>query len=364
VTFRVGIIGCGRIVEDAHAPSLAALAGVAAVVALADPSPERRQAVGAVLGAEPAGFDDWQELLARVPLDVAVVAVPHHLHTAAIVDAAGAGVDVVSEKPLANTIDEIDEIAAAVAAAGVRLSVMHNWIRNPDARAAVELVAGGAIGEPFLVRSESIWGVPWAGRDPRGNWRLNQSQSGGGIVIDAVYHAVYASEAEMRSPVAAAYAALADRGGGVEDTALIVLTHENGGLTSIQRSWSVRGGGAGVHEIHGSRGSLRFRQGDPLAVNRIMAGEPPPPAAAPAAPALELFDNDRGAWEPVPVEAAPWWSGIREVFAATFAAWRDGRDAPAGIAEARHVLEVIAALYASAETGRAVSVAGPPAVPR
>jgi predicted dehydrogenase len=358
VTLRVGIIGCGRIVEDAHAPSLLSLADTATVVALADPSAERREAVAAIVGSVPVEHEDWREMLERVPLDVAVIAVPHHLHKAAIVDAAKAGVDIVSEKPLANTLEEIDEIEAAVEAAGIRLSVMHNWLWNSNLRTAVGLVSEGAVGDPFLVRSASIWGVPWASKDPRGNWRLNRAQSGGGIVIDAVYHPIYVSEAEMQSPVVSVYAALASRDSEVEDTAVVVLLHAQGGTTVIERSWAVRGGGSGVHEVHGSRGSLRFRQADPLITNLLMAGQPPPPVAddAPRPPELELFSNDTGAWEPVAVAARPWWSGIRDVFAETFAAWREARPAPAGIAEARHVLDVVTAIYSSAERREAVTI--------
>jgi predicted dehydrogenase len=358
VTLRVGIIGCGRIVEDAHAPSLRSLADTATVVALADPSAERRAAVAAIDGSAPAEYDTWREMLELVPLDVAVVAVPHHLHKAAILDAAKAGVDIISEKPLANTLGDIDEIEAGVVAAGVRLSVMHNWLWNPNIRTAVGLVADGAIGEPFLVRSESIWGVPWASKDPAGNWRLNRSHSGGGIVIDAVYHPIYVSEAEMQSPVVSAFAQLGGGRSDVEDTAVIVLLHAHGGTTVIERSWAVRGGGSGVHEVHGSDGSLRFRQADPLVTNLIMAGLPPPPAAndAPAPPELELFRSDTGAWEPVAVGDGPWWSGIRDVFAQTFAAWQEARPAPAGIAEARHVLDVVTAIYSSAERREAVKI--------
>lgn len=353
--FRIGIIGCGRIVEEAHVPALVGLGEVATVVALADPSAARRQIVAEALSTAPHEYDDWRAMLRSEELDVAVIATPHHLHTAAIVDSAAAGLDIISEKPLATTAEEIEAIADAVAAAGVRLSVMHNWMWNADARTAIELIADGVIGDPFLVRTESIWGVPWASRDPGGNWRLNRAQSGGGIVIDAVYHPIYVSEAEMGQPVVSVFASLADQGSGVEDTAVIVLEHEHGGITSIQRSWAVRGGGIGVHEVHGSRGSIRFHQGDPLVTNRIMAGEPPP-AAGRAAPALELFSTERGVWEPVAVETGPWWAGIRSAFAETFAAWSASRGAPAGIVEASHVLDVVTAIYSSAERRQAVTV--------
>jgi predicted dehydrogenase len=357
--FRLGIIGCGRIVEEAHAPALTALADRAVVTAVADPSAERRAAVSALLQEPPAEYADWREMLRDEQLEVAVIAVPHHLHLEAIVDAAAAGLDVISEKPLATTLDEVDRVAAAIDDAGVRLSVMHNWMENPDARAVIDAVAQGRIGEPFLVRNESIFGVPWQSRDPAGNWRLDAARAGGGVVIDAVYHPIYVAEAEMRSPIVRAFAALGSRTGGVEDTAVIVLEHESGGITSVQRSQVAKGGGAGAHEVHGTEGSLRFRQTDALVLNRIMAGQappPPPPGTAPR-PALEIFQSSVGAWEPIEVEAGPWWSGIRTVFERTFAAWSGGEQAPAGLAAARHVLEVVGAIYASAESGQAVELA-------
>ena len=164
--FRVGIVGCGRIVEDAHAPALRSLSEKTAVVAVADPSEERRAAVAAALGSSPAGFADWSEMFRASEFDVAVVAVPHHLHAPAICDAADAGFDVITEKPLATTLEEVDRVAEALADANVRLSVMHNWMFNPDALAALAAIEAGRIGVPFFVRNESLWGVPWLGEDP------------------------------------------------------------------------------------------------------------------------------------------------------------------------------------------------------
>ena len=361
--FRLGVIGCGRIVEDAHAPALAALSDQAQIVALADPSAERRDAIAKLATAPVTGYGDWREMLKRERLDAAVVAVPHHLHLSAITDVAAAGVDVISEKPLANTVDEVDEIGRAIAKAGVRLSVMHNWMYNPDAQAAIKAAASGRIGDPFLVRNESLLGVAWKSKDPSGDWRKDPRQSGGGIVIDGVYHPIYGSEAEHGSPVVRVFAA--NRGEGeVEDTAVIVLEHANGGIASIQRCHNAKGGGSSAHEIHGSRGSIRFRQSDPLIMNRVMAGEAPPgpaPGSPPPPPALEIFEDATTGWQAIDVPAGPWWSGIQTIFKLTFEAWATGENAPVGLADARHVLEVVAAIYDSAERSEAVEISTGPA---
>ena len=293
-------------------------------------------------------------------LDVAVIAVPHHLHLAAITDASAAGLDVISEKPLANTLEEVDRIGAAIDLAGVRLSVMHNWMFNPDASAVIAAVVEDRIGKPFLVRNESIIGVPWKSKDPAGDWRMEAARAGGGVVIDGVYHPIYVAEAEMQSPIVRVFAALSSRSeqADVEDTALIVLEHANGGITSIQRSHAAAGGGAGVHEVHGTAGSLRFRSSDPLVINLIMAGipPPPPPPGAPVAPAAEIFERSVGSWQPLDVQTGPWWSGIQAVLVQTFDAWSRGEPAPVGFDAARHVLEVVTAIYESDKLGASVDI--------
>ena len=148
----------------------------------------------------------------------------------------------------------------------------------------------------------------------------------------------------------------------MEDTAAILLEHENGGTTSIQRSSASRGGGAGSHEIHGTEGSIRFRQADPAILNLIMAGTPPPPpppgsAARAPSPALEVFESSIGEWRPVELPETPWWEGIRFIFQRTFEAWAAGSDAPVGLADARRTLALVTAAYASAERHEAVEVA-------
>jgi predicted dehydrogenase len=356
---RLGIVGCGRVVEEAHVPALRSLSERATVVALADPSEQRRAAVSAALGTSPDGFAHWDEMLRVSELDVVVIAAPHHLHAPAICDAAAAGVDVIAEKPLATTLEDVDRVAGALADGGVRLSVMHNWMFNPDAQAALAAIHAGRIGTPFLVRNESLWGVPWLGKDPTGDWRTVRSASGGGIVIDGAYHPFYVSEAELCSPVVRVFASVSSQNGDVENTAAILLEHASGGTTSIQRSSASRGGAAGAHEIHGTEGSIRFRQLDAAILNLIMAGTPPPPPPPDAhpAPALEVFEASTGEWRPIELPDTPWWEGMRLIFERTFAAWATGGDAPVGLVEARRALTLVTAAYASAERHEAVEVA-------
>jgi UDP-N-acetyl-2-amino-2-deoxyglucuronate dehydrogenase len=364
---RLGIIGCGRVVEQGHVPALADLSPDAPeVVALADPSAQRRAAVAEALGGTGyAGYDDWRDMFARERLDVAIIALPHHLREAAIADAAAAGVHILCEKPLAMTLDEIDRITRCTEQAGVRLGVMHNWRYSADQQAALDAIRAGRIGDPFLIRNESLWGVPWASADPaHPDWRFSPAHSGGGIVIDAAYHAFYVSEAEMRSPVTQVDATLRTYGdhAAVEDTAVITLTHASGGTTTLQRSWLIRAGGARVHEIHGSAGSIRFTAMDATRQAEVFAGTSRPgsaPTDQSPAPA-EIYEHATGRWSPLlaaPGRPAPWWEGMRELFRLTFQAWAKDEDSPITAANARHNLRLVLAAYESARSGRPIAVA-------
>src|SRR5436190_21082822 len=99
---RLGIVGCGQIVERGHAPALRAAPQVE-VAALADPSERRCRVVAEALGveAEPAVYRDHREMLARVDLDAVLLATPPSLHRAQALDAFAGGCHVVCEKPLA-----------------------------------------------------------------------------------------------------------------------------------------------------------------------------------------------------------------------------------------------------------------------
>jgi predicted dehydrogenase len=179
------------------------------------------------------------------------------------------------------------------------------------------------------------------------------------------YHALYVSEREQRAPIVRVAAALGSFGNdsGVDDTGAVVLVHANGGISVVQRCWLAQGGGAGAHEIHGTRGSIRFAQLDTRVMSHIFQGDYGAAAAASrdvdAGPPVEIFENEVGEWAPLELSPGPlnWWDGIREVFRQTLARWSIGESAPVGIASARHTLAAVEACYLSAERGTSVELA-------
>ena len=364
---KLGIIGCGRVVEEAHIPALRSLGEPFRVVAVCDPNPERRAAVSSAASPafSPAEFDDWRAMLRSADIDTAVVAVPHDLHETAIIDALDAGVDVLSEKPVAPTLAAHDRIAAAARDRGARFGVMHNWQFNPEIVSALNSITEGRIGEPFLVRNEAVWGAPWASGDKTSaNWRLVRSRSGGGIVLDGAYHAIYVAERALSAAVSTVLSSFGTNGpGDVEDTASVVLVHAGGATTVIQRCWASTGGGIGVHEIHGTSGSIRFPQPNADVLTHIFSGDYAAAAelddSSRTRSSVDICDRASGGWKPLNANHRPsnWWDGIKEVYRLTAEAWAAGDEAPVPLSAARHVMAVIEAAYLSAARGSAINVA-------
>ncbi|HEY3412427.1 MAG TPA: Gfo/Idh/MocA family oxidoreductase [Armatimonadota bacterium] len=266
------IIGCGRIVQDHHVPAWQAL-GRAAVSdwTIADPTSESRYAVQMALGV-PAqhAYSDYRALLLRERPDFAVVNSPHVSHETIVIDCLRVGVPVLVEKPMAATLSAARRMIAVSEAEGVPLGVIHNYRSRPQSELARKLLADGAVGRPFLYRTESL-GMGWhpgaAGYDA--DWRIRRAAAGGGCLLDNGYHGVYLSQ-DFCGTVESVFARIGALRPGVEveDTALLLVTHEGGATTSLQAAWSLGGESAAVNEIYGDEGTMRFEPDGTVAISR------------------------------------------------------------------------------------------------
>ena len=263
---NVGIVGCGRIIEEGHAPAFAKLSDRFRVVAVADPSAIRRDLIADRFGV-PAQhrFTDWQDLLALEAVELVDMALPHFLHLSSLQAAAASGKAVLMEKPMATSIEEADSIMAAVADSSRPACLIHNYLWRPEIRRGLELIGAGAIGRPHLFRSEGFSPSHYpgaAGYDP--DWRTKSARGGGGVIIDNAYHYCYMSEALLGSPVESVYAGFGTyvHEIDVEDLGLIQLGHANGSHSLIVQGWT--GPGQAASEVHGAEGVLslpRFGRG-------------------------------------------------------------------------------------------------------
>ena len=148
---RVGVVGVGHLGQH-HARVYAGLPGVA-LAGVVDPDPARRAEMTARFGVPAHADHRW--LLGRV--DAASVAVPAKSHGPVVADLLAGGVDVLVEKPIAETVAEADALVALAAARGRILQVGHIERFNGAVRALQELVDS-----PGFIEVHRL--APYAGR--------------------------------------------------------------------------------------------------------------------------------------------------------------------------------------------------------
>jgi myo-inositol 2-dehydrogenase/D-chiro-inositol 1-dehydrogenase len=225
---RVGIVGCGRI-GRMHAGILTAAPGFV-VAALADAVPAAAEAVSASTGAPVMSIE---ALVASPDVDTVAICSSTDTHADLTVAAATAGKAVFCEKPMSLGLAEVDRALAAVDAAGVPFMIGFNRRFDPAHRSVRDAVADGDIGELHLLRITS--------RDPAPPPPEYVAGSGG-IFLDMAIHDFDMARYVAGSEVVEVYARGAVRvdprigEAGDVDTAVTLLVHADGALTTIDNS--------------------------------------------------------------------------------------------------------------------------------
>src|ERR1043166_5504676 len=101
---KVGIIG-SQFQADIHAESFRLMPDEAEVVAVASPTPGNAEQF-AKKHQLPRFYTDYRQMLAEPDIEMVTIAAPNALHAQMTIDAAGAGMHVVCEKPLCMTLEE------------------------------------------------------------------------------------------------------------------------------------------------------------------------------------------------------------------------------------------------------------------
>ncbi len=345
---RVGLIGGGGIVQRTHALGYQALQDLVQVVALADISEANRARAGAQLGVpEAQRYREYRDLLARAPIDTVVVATPHALHAEQVIAAAEAGKAIISEKPMAVTLDEANAILAAVERHHVFYTVVHNFLFTAAVQGAAALLHEGSLGTPILGHGEMLGNKPSETTTMDRDWRASRAM-GGGALIDSSYHELYTVERLMGSPVRSVQARVATLKFPIDadDTAVLLLEHANGRLSTVMAAWHSR---APAH-----RGRWVWINGTQGAVRVVYNDEAP----------LARSSGAASRWEPVAPRTLP---GVEEPIAgdrtghaaflrAALQALEHGRPPPVSGVQARHNLAIIEAARRASLERRAIEV--------
>lgn len=244
---RVGVAGVGRI-GRMHADIAARQVPRTRLVAVADVVPDACAEVARDHQVPAMSVD---ELIEAPEVDAIAICTPSATHVDLVVRAAAVGKAVFCEKPVSLDVTEVDRALAAVEAAGVPFMVGFNRRFDPGHRSVRRAIVSGAIGEVQLARITS--------RDPAPP-PADYLAGSGGIFVDMTIHDFDMARYLVGSPVVRVFATgavLVDPAIGAAgdlDTAVVVLTHASGAITTIDNSRQAVYGYDQRVEVLGSRG--------------------------------------------------------------------------------------------------------------
>jgi len=351
---RVGVVGVGWAGHQ-HVAAYHAQPGVQ-VAAIAGLEAPVRTSLAAEYGIEHE-VARWEDLLELDGLDAVSVAVPTFLHAPITIAALERGMHVLSEKPIARSVEEATAMVDAARAAGRVLEVAFNHRQRGDIQKLKSVIDAGRLGRPYYAKA---WWLRRRGIPTLGSWFTRAELAGGGPLLDIGVHVLDYSLFLLGHPSitavsASTYDLLGTAGFGsdpesgksgatgastfdVEDLATVFMRLEDGGTLQVEASWAAHRSDKDQFGItlYGTEGGAEL-----IVVDMEPSGS------------LRIFTDDDG----VPAETrltAPPGRGHKAVVEQFVAKIRSGDTAGADGAGAAELARVVDACYRSAAEQREI----------
>ncbi len=182
---RVGVVGCG--IGKSHVAAYQSLPEQFQVVAVCDVDETKAPAVADEYRI-PRVVPAIAELCKMDDVDVVDICTPTYLHYAQTMHALEAGKHVICEKPVAGSLQAVDELIKAEAQAGRRVMPIFQYRFGVGAQKLKFLIEQGVTGRAYMTTAETLWrrraayyAVPW-----RGKWHTEL----GGALLSLAIHAL------------------------------------------------------------------------------------------------------------------------------------------------------------------------------
>jgi len=261
--------------------------GKAEITAVWDDNAERGSEWAARLGAD---FEpDLDKLLARDDVEAVVCDTPTTAHHDVLIKAAKAGKHIFTEKALAPTLAECEEIKAAIEEAGVTFVISYPQRGRSCVQFARRMMAEGAFGQITMVRSRD------AHNGVSGNWLpaywFEEKDAAGGAMMDLGCHPMYLLAYLCGKPKRITGMFTSPFGKPVDENAVAIAEFDNGVLGVAETAF-VSASSPQTLEVYGTEGSM-IAHGEEIRFTSSKykdgAVVPPAPEAKPA-PLLQFVD--------------------------------------------------------------------------
>jgi len=334
----IGVVGCG--IGQAHVCGYQSLPDQFEVRAICDIDKARAREVATAVDI-PRVSTDLAELCGMDDLDVIDICTPSYLHASQVQQVLAAGKHAVCEKPVAGSLQDLDALIQAEVESGRRVMPIFQYRFGHGLQKLKWLIEEGIAGRPFLTTVETAWrrrseyyATPW-----RGKW---ETELGGALVTLAVHaHDVLCHVLGPAASVSAHTATLVNPIE-TEDCVSVSLEMTDGSLASL----SVTTGSAAEISRHRFCFSNLTAESNTQPYNNtadpwVFTGDSPE--------LQKQIEETLARFSPLP-------EGYVGQFHRFYHALHDETELPVTLSDARASLELITAIYHSAETGQSVTL--------
>jgi UDP-N-acetyl-2-amino-2-deoxyglucuronate dehydrogenase len=294
-------------------------------------------------------------------VDAVVISTPNHLHRSQAIAAIEAGKHVLLQRPVAASLADAEAIADAAARSTRTVGLYMSYFDQPLIHDLRDMRAAGWLGQMVQGHARLMHqgGMMWSDQALAGQhtWRGSVEQTGGGCFIQLAVHYIHIFEWVSGQRVFRATAFTRNLhcpGLEGEDLACALLELDSGAMLTLDTAWCANGESLAVY---GTRGRFEYRNSRQLSLASA-AGEFHGRVAHYTGKLVEAFGRPMGEEQYLEVRPPAFADSQNPLnqHRLFLEDARDGRPAGVSIASGVHDMRVVAAVYESAKTGRAVQV--------
>jgi predicted dehydrogenase len=184
------IVGLGRLSIDEILPAFA-MCETSKPVALVSGHPDKANKLALRYGINPKNiynYQNYDSIRDNPEVDIIYIVLPNSMHAEYTIRGFQAGKNVLTEKPMASTPGDCQQMIDAGRKAGKKLMVAYRCRYEPYNREAIRLAHSGELGPIQVIEADAGWHAT----NPD-QWRLKKDLAGGGSLFDIGIYALNAS---------------------------------------------------------------------------------------------------------------------------------------------------------------------------
>ena len=177
---KIGLVGTGGI-SNRHMDAYLRYPDRVRLMAVCDIVRPLAEEYAMKTGVE-AVYTDYEQMLREADIDAVDICTGHRHHAPQAIAAAEAGKHALTEKAMAQDLEECRAMIRAADKAGVTLMVAQHLRYSPEARAAKRLIDEGRLGDIQAARTHLIMS------GPRKSWMNDANEGGGVLALNSIHH--------------------------------------------------------------------------------------------------------------------------------------------------------------------------------